>query len=124
VAFAVAIASAELLKWLQPDIYDRVQDNTKAITSNINSVWGAILLGLTAGIGEELLFRGALQPRFGIIFTSLIFALLHVQYDASLVTVGIFAAGIIFGLERKKLNTTSCIVTHALYNTIAVLLSM
>jgi membrane protease YdiL (CAAX protease family) len=124
VAFAVAIASAELLKWLQPDIYDRVQDNADVITSNINSVWGAILLGLTAGIGEELLFRGALQPRFGIIFTSLIFALLHVQYDASLVTVGIFAAGIIFGLERKKMNTTSCIITHALYNTIAVLLSM
>jgi CAAX protease family protein len=124
VAFAVAIASAELLKLLQPDIYNRVQDNTEALTSNINSVWGAALLGLTAGIGEELLFRGALQPRYGIIFTSIVFALLHVQYDASIVTVGIFAAGLIFGLERKYLNTSSSMITHAVYNTLAVILSL
>ena len=124
VALAVGVASDQLLKLLQPDIYTRIQDNTKAITSNINSVWGAIAIGLCAGIGEELLFRGALQPRYGIVFTSLVFALLHVQYDASIYTVGVFAAGLLFGIERKKMNTSTSIITHALYNTIAVLLSM
>jgi membrane protease YdiL (CAAX protease family) len=34
-------------------------------------------LGLCAGAGEELLFRGALQPLLGIWWTGLLFALAH-----------------------------------------------
>jgi len=36
-----------------------------------------VALGCAAGIGEEFLFRGALQPMMGIFLSSLIFALLH-----------------------------------------------
>lgn len=35
------------------------------------------LIGLAAGFGEEFFFRGALQPEIGLIFSSLIFSLLH-----------------------------------------------
>ena len=52
----------------------------------------------------------------------LIFALLHQQYGPSLITVGAFASGIIFGLERKYMGTIPAIITHTVYNTIAVLL--
>lgn len=124
VAMLVAGLSMGLVSLLQPDLYDQIQDNLEQITTNFNSVWGALAIGLTAGIGEELLFRGAIQPRYGIVFTALVFSLLHIQYDASFILIGTFAAGVIFGLERKKMNTTTAIITHALYNMIAVLLSI
>lgn len=123
-AFVVAGLSSMLVNLLQPDLYDEIQDNLTSITSNVNTHWGALLLGISSGAGEETLFRGAIQPRYGIIFTSLVFSLLHVQYGASFITVGVFAAGILFGLERKYLNTTACIITHALYNTIAIAITL
>ena len=124
VALVVSTLSSALLQWLQPGVYNRVENNLETLTSNITSIWGAVLLGLFSATGEELLFRGAIQPRYGVVFTSLVFALLHVQYDPSFVVFGVFATGIVFGLERKYLNTSSSIITHAAYNTIAVLLSM
>jgi membrane protease YdiL (CAAX protease family) len=36
------------------------------------------LLALASGLGEELFFRGALQPVLGLLLTSLIFGALHV----------------------------------------------
>jgi membrane protease YdiL (CAAX protease family) len=39
----------------------------------LNPLW----MGLSAGIGEELFFRGALQPLVGLWWTSLVFTLLH-----------------------------------------------
>ncbi len=38
---------------------------------------GIVLLSLCAGVGEELLFRGAIQPLLGVWFTALIFVALH-----------------------------------------------
>jgi len=122
VTFAVSALSSYLVQLLQPDLHDEITRNMEEMTAEVRSVWGALALGLAAGIGEETLFRGAIQPRFGIVFTALVFALLHQQYGPSLITVGAFASGIIFGLERKHLGTVPAIITHAVYNTIAVLL--
>ena len=122
VTFAVSALSSYLVQVLQPDLHDEITRNMEEMTSKVQSVWGALVLGLAAGIGEETLFRGAIQPRFGIVFTALIFALLHQQYGPSLITVGAFASGIIFGLERKYMGTIPAIITHTVYNTIAVLL--
>ncbi|MFM7106551.1 MAG: CPBP family intramembrane glutamic endopeptidase, partial [Flavobacteriales bacterium] len=36
-----------------------------------------IYVSVCAGVGEEILFRGALQPLFGIIITSLLFVAIH-----------------------------------------------
>ena len=37
----------------------------------------AVIFGLVAGIPEEILFRGALQPALGWLLTSLLFGALH-----------------------------------------------
>jgi membrane protease YdiL (CAAX protease family) len=37
----------------------------------------AVIFGLIAGIPEEILFRGAIQPVFGLVITSIIFGALH-----------------------------------------------
>ncbi|HEX5167430.1 MAG TPA: type II CAAX endopeptidase family protein [Thermomicrobiales bacterium] len=121
VAFAISAASSLLVRYLQPDLYDRINENLGTMTSGIDRWWGAVILGLCAGIGEEILFRGAIQPKYGIIVTSIVFAVLHQQYGASFVTAGVFGIGILFGLERKYVNTTACIITHVVYNVIAVL---
>jgi membrane protease YdiL (CAAX protease family) len=80
-----------------------------------------LLLGLSAGIGEEITLRGALQPKLGLFWTSLLFAVLHVQYSWFGIAV-IFAIGIILGVIRNRTNTTVPMAIHALYDIIAVLL--
>jgi hypothetical protein len=79
-----------------------------------------LLLGLSAGVGEELSLRGALQPRLGVLRTSLFFALLHVQY--SWFGMGIIAVlGLFLGWIRRKTSTSVAIVVHSLYDVAAVL---
>ena len=84
------------------------------------SIPGILTLGLAAGIGEETLFRGALQPRFGLLFTSILFAVVHSQYGISFSTLVVFFVGMILGLLRQRFNTTTCAITHAAYNIILV----
>lgn len=80
------------------------------------SIPGILTLGLAAAIGEETLFRGALQPRFGLLLTSLLFALLHSNYGLSIATVVVFALGLILGWLRNRHATTVAMVVHAVYN--------
>ena len=82
----------------------------------VTSIPGILTLGLAAGIGEEALFRGALQPRFGLFFTSLLFAIVHSQYGITISTLAVFIVGMILGLLRMRFNTTTCAITHASYN--------
>lgn len=123
-AFLVSGVAGYLTLELQPDLEARIQENLGAITENSQSVPGALILGLSAGIGEEVLFRGALQPRYGIWIVSLLFALIHVQYGLSFVLLGVFFVGVLLGVLRSRINTSAAIITHAAYNFIAVLLSM
>ncbi len=88
------------------------------------TVTGAFTIGLSAGIGEELLMRGAVQPRFGILFTTLLFTVLHTQYEFSIATLIVLALGFVLGLVRHYFNTTACILIHAGYNTLIVLASL
>jgi membrane protease YdiL (CAAX protease family) len=80
------------------------------------SIPGILTLGLAAAIGEETLFRGALQPRFGRIFTAFLFALLHSTYGISLAFIAVFVLGYVLGWIRDRYSTTVAMVTHAAYN--------
>jgi len=124
VVILVVSATANLVaESLVPGVYDDLQETLDETTQNLDLVWGALAIGLTAAIGEELLFRGAIQPRYGVIFTAIVFAIVHVQYHPALILTGLLPVGLVLGYERKYLNTTACIITHAAYNIIAVLLS-
>ncbi|MGA7671788.1 MAG: type II CAAX endopeptidase family protein [Nitrolancea sp.] len=120
--FAVTIASGILTYYLEPNLDKQIQDNLKNMTQDVSSIGGALLLGISAGAGEEILFRGAIQPRYGIIFTSIVFASLHIQYGISLTIVGIFFVSILLGIERKRVNTTASMVTHVIYDVLAVIM--
>ncbi len=86
---------------------------------------GILSIGLAAGIGEEILFRGAMQPRFSLVLTALFFALLHSNYGITLSTLIVFVLGMVLGLIRSRYNTSTAMITHAVYNsTLALLASM
>lgn len=77
----------------------------------------AVVLSASAGVGEEILFRGALQPRFGLVLTSLLFGILHSTYGfIPHVALAIFG-GFVFGfLYRQRQNILAPIVAHSVYN--------
>jgi membrane protease YdiL (CAAX protease family) len=111
-----------ITEWLQPDLVDDLNEVTDTMTSDVQNVPGAVALGLSAGIGEELLMRGAIQPRFGMVLTSVFFALLHTQYGLTFVLVGLFAISMVLGWLRNRYGTIAPIIAHALFNTIVVLI--
>jgi membrane protease YdiL (CAAX protease family) len=77
---------------------------------------GAVVIGITAGLGEEVAVRGVLQPRMGIILSNLLFTSLHaLQYNWDGLLV-VFSVGLILGLVRKASNTTTCAIIHGVYN--------
>lgn len=120
-ALVVSAIGSGLTAALQPDVSDKIQQSLQNMTSDVQNPIGAIILGLSAGIGEEIFFRGALQPRFGIGLTSVLFAVLHTQYGFSLTSVGILGIGILLGFERKKYGTPASMTTHAIFNILSVL---
>lgn len=84
---------------------------------------GAILIGLTAGIGEEVVVRGVLQPRFGIVLSNLFFVSLHAFQYGFDGLLSVFAAGLVLGILRARTNTTTSAITHGTYDFILVLMS-
>lgn len=78
--------------------------------------WNLPLVAIAAGIGEETLFRGAIQPKAGILVTASLFALIHVQYGFTPVLLWVFVHGLVYGVIRRHLNTTTAALTHALYD--------
>lgn len=83
---------------------------------------GAVVIGVTAGIGEELAVRGVLQPRLGILLSNVFFTALHaLQYNFDgLLTV--FVIGLILGVIRKYSNTTTSAVVHGTFDFVVVLI--
>ncbi len=82
----------------------------------LTSLPGVITLGLAAALGEELVFRGALQPRFGVFLTALLFAFTHSQYVISVATLVVFLLGLVLGWVRIRRNTSTAMILHATYN--------
>ncbi|HKE17139.1 MAG TPA: CPBP family intramembrane glutamic endopeptidase [Kofleriaceae bacterium] len=62
--------------------------------------WREILvLALASSVGEELLFRGALQPMIGVWMQAVVFALLHIGPGLRFLpwTLSAFGLGLVFG---------------------------
>jgi hypothetical protein len=114
------------LAWEQvdPTGYGVLEQVTENLFGSLMTVGGALALGLSAGISEELLFRGALLPRLGLVLTSALFAVGHLQYGLTVATLEVFVIGLVLGLVRKKASTALCILIHAGYNMTGVLLGM
>ena len=79
----------------------------------------AFLLAALSGIGEELLFRGGLQPYLGLYATSLLFGIIHIGPNGrmNLWTVWCVFAGLVLGWLYESLGTLwPVIMIHFLVN--------
>jgi hypothetical protein len=126
VALLLAFGAAVNFAWQQidPAGYALVDRVTNHLFGNLLSVGGALVLGLSAGISEELLFRGAVQPRLGLWAATILFAVGHLQYGLTVAMLEVFVIGLVLGLVRIRTNTTNCILVHAGYNAFVVLLGL
>jgi hypothetical protein len=101
---------------VSPQIAHQVDVTTQHVFGALGGPLGIAALALAPGICEELLFRGALQPRIGVVPTALLFASIHTQYGFSLDLLAVFALAVGLGLIRKYTNTTTSSLCHTTYN--------
>ena len=88
------------------------------------NIWSILTVGFAAGIGEEIMFRGALLPRLGIVYSSMLFAAMHTQYGISFALLNVFMLGLICALVRYKYNTNTAIMMHATSNILVAALHL
>jgi uncharacterized protein len=101
---------------LSPDTIEQQSAAADQIAQSFSSLPLAFLLATCAALGEEIFMRGALQPVFGIVGTSIFFVSLHAQYLITPPLVLIFMVSIGLGLLRKHVSTNASIVAHFFYD--------
>lgn len=81
----------------------------------------AVLISVTAGIGEEVFFRGFLQPRIGLVPQAIWFSLEHAAYLSIPQLAVALVAGLLFGFAyRQTESLTVPIVAHVLYDIVII----
>jgi membrane protease YdiL (CAAX protease family) len=81
-----------------------------------------VAISILAGVGEEVLFRGAMQPEWGLIAASLVFGLFHIGGRLTM-ALGIWAActGALLGwLAIATGGLLAPIVAHVAYDALAL----
>jgi len=84
-----------------------------------------VLVSVFSGVGEEALFRGAVQQEFGLIVASLLFGLAHVGPDRRYFvwTAWAVLAGFVFGiLYDVSGGLLTPIIAHTAHNAATLLL--
>ena len=84
---------------------------------------GMLLLGISAGVSEEMFVRGVMQPRLGLLFSNLLFTSAHAFQYATDGLLVVLILGFAFGIIRERYGLLPAIATHALYNFILLMLS-
>jgi membrane protease YdiL (CAAX protease family) len=85
-------------------------------------VWVRFLVSLSAGLVEESFFRGFLQPRIGIFFSTGFFVLAHLSYGQPFMLIGIALLSLIYAyLVKWRQNLWPAIAAHALFDGVQLL---
>lgn len=83
--------------------------------------WQIVTVSAAAGVGEELFFRGFLQPLAGVLAAAVAFGAAHVA-GARMVAFGVWAAGmglVLGGLAEATGGVVAPITAHACYDVLA-----
>lgn len=114
--FAFGQAMDALSHAWTPGVAQQVDTTTQQLFGGLGGPVGIAAIALAPGICEEILFRGALQPRIGLIATAVLFTSIHTQYGLSLAALSVLVIALGLGLIRKFTNTTSSSICHISYN--------
>lgn len=80
------------------------------------------MISLSAGFVEESFFRGFLQPRIGIFFSTTFFVLAHLSYGQPFMLIGIALLSLIYAfLVKWRQNLWPAIAAHALFDGVQLL---
>ena len=88
------------------------------------SIPTSLYLATVSALGEELLFRGAIQPELGLIGTALLFGLLHLgpQGLVSVWTLWAILSGLMFGwMFDSTQSLLPVVLCHIIVNTVSML---
>jgi CAAX protease family protein len=119
-AFFAFIQGADYLSHVwTPQVASQVDKTTQHVFGGLAGPIGIAALALLPGICEEILFRGALQPRLGLLATAALFASIHTQYGLSFDALSVLVVAVGLGALRKYTNTTTSCVCHVSYNLLA-----
>ncbi|HEY9683764.1 MAG TPA: CPBP family intramembrane glutamic endopeptidase [Oculatellaceae cyanobacterium] len=87
------------------------------------SVVLALATAFCAGMGEETLIRGALQPMIGIVPAAVLHGVLHGQFaHAPIFILQVAGWSTCMGIVKRYTNTTTTIIGHAGFNLVTVFL--
>jgi len=115
--------------WLIKSIFGQViLPSIPVATSGYQDLIGVLVIGSSAGICEEILFRGVIQrslERFGtflsIFITGILFGLFHMDFQRF---IGTFLLGILIGFIVYRTNSLyGGMFAHFANNSLAVLIS-
>jgi membrane protease YdiL (CAAX protease family) len=83
------------------------------------ALWKRALLVLSAATIEEAFFRGWLQKRIGLLFSTTLFALAHAGYGQPLFLIGVTIVSIVIGTTfyRTK-NLIPGIIAHGIFDAV------
>lgn len=95
----------------------------RVISKTRFSTFDKIQISLFAGTGEELLFRGAIQPLMGIWLTSVLFIAIHGYISVksaghALFTVLLVGLSVMLGFLFELVGLVSAIAAHSVYDLI------
>lgn len=116
--FAIIVALEAVLAGFGRSIETGESPALDALSANL-TWWLVILIPLFAGVGEELFFRGFLQPRVGVYGQAALFSLAHVGSGAWLQAVTTLLVGILFGVLRQRGQPIQMLIAaHVTYDVI------
>jgi hypothetical protein len=117
IVFGLIVIWLTELKYFEKSMskYKNLLDNYKLNTVNV------IFLSICAGVGEEIFFRGALQPILGIWATSVFFVAIHGYFSFKDMRVNIFAIMLtlfigLLGWASQTYSIWLAIVAHFSYD--------
>lgn len=125
-ALALALGNYLLLtrapaNWIVNGVRAAYRETIVPLFGGLNPL-GAILIGAAAGLGEEWLFRGILQPLTGLAASSVLFGAAHVG-GRRMLPFGVWATamGVVMGgLALATGGLIAPIVAHGLYDILAL----
>ena len=123
VLLGMAIGTEALWRAIDPVGLEKIGGLSEALLGDLSGLTGALAIGLAAAIGEEVFFRGAYQPRMGLLLTTLLFTSFHTQYGFTIATVVVVVVGLVFGILRRRFSLTACVLAHFVYNFVLVLIA-
>jgi membrane protease YdiL (CAAX protease family) len=111
---ALVLVESALAAWV-PEQYlrnPRAEDIARSV-----DLAGALVLSAASAVGEEVFFRGFLQPRVGLLAGAVVFTLAHVTYGSlSEVAVVLPLALVLGSLYRRTGSLFAPIATHFTFN--------